>query len=623
MLTPSSSRPGPRLWRKGHRRWRAVTLLAAFAAALGLVALQAPAGSAAVTRAATPGHAAVVSHTAAANRALAATVAAELAHSHAGRGTAQLRGPALKLKPVIRTAVRHDTSPKLRTLKPLRRVTSNKIKALPLRSPPHLVGGSREAHTADIQRSNLVTTNDMPSFGQNFEGVGNLNGVLPPDTNMAVGPNDIVQTVNFSLAVYDKQGNTLLGPETLSTLWQGFGGECDPAVDPAANGGDVVSLYDEAANRFIVTQLAYPQLELGSGGFHECIAVSQTGDPTGAWYRYDFLFSNTTLNDYPKFGVWPDAYYQANNDFLNGATFTGVTVTAYDRAQMLAGQQASMVQFTIGSQYGSLLPSNTEGAALGFNPPSGAPDPYFMSCDAANGGPCTSDQLDEWDFHVDWSTPANSTFGNNGAPSTTLPVAAFNSNLCNYNRDCIPQPGTSQGLDALSDRLMYQSAYRDLGGGNQAIVFDQTVNVSTNGGNQAGVRWYELANTGSGWTVAQQGTYAPDSDNRWMGSANIDASGDVAVGYSVSSSSTFPSIRVAGRLAGDPAGQLSQGETTLIAGAGSQTDSQARWGDYSAMQVDPTDGCTFWYTHGVHGVDQRRWLADQDRFAQVPELYGR
>ena len=581
MLSPTSSRPGPGRWRR--RRWRsgAVTLLAALAAVLGLVSLQAPVAAANVTHAAAGGHAAVTqlhaSHTAA----------------HAPRHIA-------KIKPVIRAAVRHDKSPPLRSMKPSKKLKTHKMKALPLRSPPHVIGSaSSKARTADVQRAATVTTNNVPSFGQNFEGVGNLNGVFPPDTNMAVGPSDIVQTVNFSFSVYNKQGSTLLGPETLGTLWQGFGGACDPSTDPAANGGDVVALYDEQANRFIVTQLAYPQLVTGSGGYHECIAVSQTGDPTGAWYRYDFLFSNDTLNDYPKFGVWSDAYYQANNDFLNGASFTGVTVTAYDRAQMLAGQQASMVQFTIGSQYSSLLPSNTEGGTLGATPPAGAPNPYFMECDAANGGPCSSDQMDEWDFHVDWTNPANSTFGNNGAPSTTLPVAAFNSNLCNYDGDCIPQPGTSQGLDALSDRLMYQSAYRNLGNGTQAVVLNQTVNVSTSGGNQAGVRWYELANTGSGWSVAQQGTYAPDSDNRWMGSANIDASGDIAVGYSVSSASTFPSIRVAGRLAGDPAGQLSQGEETLIAGTGSQTGSQngrGRWGDYSAMQVDPTDGCTFWYT---------------------------
>src|SRR5579859_97722 len=572
MPSSASSRPGPAGSRR--RRWLtgAVTLLAALAMVAGLNGLAAPIASAGVAR--TAAHAGVAAHSPAAHTASAQ-------HTHA------------RLRPVIRTAVRHDTSPRLRTMKPLKKLPGRKLGALPLRSPPHTVG--RHVRTADVQRGNKVTTEDMPAFGQNFEGVGNLNGVLPPDTNMAVGPNDIVQTTNFSFAVYNKQGSALLGPETMGTLWQGFGGQCDPAVDPAANGGDPVVVYDEQANRFIITQLAYPQLELGSGGFHECIAVSQTGDPTGAYYRYDFQFSSDTLNDYPKWGVWPDAYYMSNNDFLNGATFTGVTVTAFDRAEMLAGQQATDVQFTIGSQYGSLLPSNTQGAALGFSPPAGAPNPFFMSCDAANGGPCSSDQLDEWDFHVDWANPANSTFGNNGSPSLTIPVATFNSNLCNFSRDCIPQPGTSQGLDALSDRLMYQSAYRDLGNGTQAIVLNQTVNVSS-GGNQAGVRWYELTNTGSGWSLAQQGTYAPDSDNRWMGSANIDASGDIAVGYSVSSSATFPSIRVAGRLAGDPAGQLAQGEATLMTGGGSQTNGLARWGDYSAMQVDPTDGCTFWYT---------------------------
>ena len=538
------------------------------------------------------------------------------------------KAPAVpRLKPVVRSALRHDTSAPLRNVKPLKhpaRYPHNfKFKPLPLGIPPHVVAGTSRAAaggkgapvkaltqagagqpnvravTADVQRSAAITTGNMPSIEQNFEGVGNLNGVFPPDTNMAVGPNDILETTNFSFAIYDKQGNTLLGPETLGTLFQGMGGQCDPGVDPAANGGDPVAVYDEQANRFIVTQLAYPQLELGSGGYHECIAVSQTGDPTGAWFRYDFNFSSDTLNDYPKWGVWPDAYYMSNNDFLDGATFTGVTVTAFDRAEMLAGQPASDVQFTIGSQYGSLLPSNAEGGALGFNPPAGAPNPYWMSCDAANGGPCSSDQMDEWDFHVDWSNPANSTFGNGGSPSTTIPVATFDSNLCNFSRDCIPQPGTSQGLDALSDRLMYQAAYRNLGNGTDAVVLNQSVNVSPNPTTnpQAGVRWYELTNTGSGWSVGQQGTYAPDTDNRWMGSANIDASGDIAVGYSVSSSVTFPSIRVAGRLAGDPAGQLSQGEQSIIAGTGSQTDSQARWGDYSAMQVDPNDACTFWYTN--------------------------
>src|SRR5215472_496490 len=274
MRSPTSSRPGPGRWPR--RRWRsgAMTLLATFAAVLGLVSLQAPAASAGVA------HAAAASHNAAAANAAAAAHAA-VAQLHASHAAASAPRPAAKLKPVVRTAVRHDTSAPLRSVKPSKKIKTHKMKALPLRSPPHVVKPSVTPRTADVQRSAAVTTANMPSFGQNFEGVGNLNGVFPPDTNMAVGPNDIVQTVNFSFAIYDKQGNTLLGPETLGTLWQGFGGACDPSTDPsAANGGDVVALYDEQANRFIVTQLSLQQLT-GSGGFHECIAVSQTGDPTG------------------------------------------------------------------------------------------------------------------------------------------------------------------------------------------------------------------------------------------------------------------------------------------------------------------------------------------------------
>src|SRR5258706_14220639 len=326
------------------------------------------------------------------------------------------------------------------------------------------------------------------------------------------------------------------------------------------------------------------------------MAISQTPDPTGAWYRYDFLYSLTTLNDYPKFGIWPDAYYLSANEFVNGATFGGVGVVAFERAQMLQGLDARSIYFHVGDSsgiYGRLLPSVSEGGLLGFNPPAGAPNPFLMFDDNAFGFSPT-DRLLMWDFHVDWTTPANSTFGNNGAPNRFIETAPFDSNLCNYNRSCIPQPGTAQGLDTLSDRLMYQAVYRNFGR-HQAIMVDHT--VDTNGADLAGIRWYQLTNAGSGWSMGQQGTYAPDSDNRWMGSASQDASGDIAIGFSVSSSSTFPSIRVAGRLARDPAGQPSPGGTTFISGGGSQTSGFSRWGDYSAMQVDPTDGCTFWYTN--------------------------
>ncbi len=512
-----------------------------------------------------------------------------LAASNSANTRATAASPqAQTTKPLVRSALKHDKSPALKTMKPAHVAQGKqKIAPVPLLPVPHgKLNSAAKSGSADVQKS--VVTNNMPSTLQNFEGVGNLNGVLPPDTQGAVGPNNYVQMINLSFAVYDKQGNLLYGPVANTTLWQGFGGVCE-----TFNGGDPVTMYDESADRWFMSQLAYPG---GSQGYHECIAISQTGDPTGAWYRYDFLYSATTLNDYPKFGVWPDAYYMSANEFVNGQTFNGVGVMAFNRTQMLAGQNANSIYIHVGDSsgiYGSLLPTSADGQALGFNPPAGAPDPFLMFDDDAFGFSPT-DRILMWDYHVDWTNPANSTFGVNGAPNRFFETAPFDSNLCNYSRSCIPQPGTSVGLDTLSDRLMYRADYRNFGD-HQAIVLNHSVDV--NGADHAGIRWYELTNPGSGWSLNQQGTYAPDSDNRWMGSAALDASGDIAIGFSVSSSSTFPSIRVAGRLAGDPAGELSQGETTLMAGSGSQTNSQSRWGDYSALQVDPTDGCTFWYTN--------------------------
>jgi Carboxypeptidase regulatory-like domain/Kelch motif len=497
-------------------------------------------------------------------------------------------------KPDVRSAVKHDTSPALRTLKPSRATQAQTQKAasksseLGRHAVPHKqASGDTKQETAAA--STGVVTDAMPDFDQNFEGVGNVNGVLPPDTQGDVGPNHYVQMINLSFAIYNKQGTLLYGPVPNTTLWQGFGGPCE-----TFNGGDPITMYDEAADRWFMSQLAYPG---GPQGFHACIAVSATSDPLGAYHRYDFLYSPNLLNDYPKFGVWNNAYYMTANDFLNGATFAGAGVQAYERDKMLAGQAAQVVTFHIGDSsgiYGNLLPADAEGQALGFNPPAGAPAPFIQFDDDAWGFSPT-DRLLMWDFHVDWANPANSTFGvgPDHAPNRFLETAPFDSNLCNYARSCIPQPGTSVGLDAFGDRLLNRLAYRNFGG-TQGLALNHAVDA--NGSDKAGIRWYQLENSGSGWSIDDQGTYSPDSDNRWMGSAALDASGNLAVGYSVSSSATFPSIRAAGRLAGDPAGQLSQGEKELIAGGGSQTHGASRWGDYAALQLDPTDGCTFWFT---------------------------
>ena len=231
----------------------------------------------------------------------------------------------------------------------------------------------------------------------------------------------------------------------------------------------------------------------------------------------------------------------------------------------------------------------------------GSPN-YFVQADDDAWG-FSQDQLQVWEFHVDWTSPNNSTF----IGPTLLATAPFDTDLCGYSRSCIPQPGTEQGLDAISDRLMFRLQYRSPSAGSgrrfgshQTLVVNHTVDAD--GGDRAGIRWYELRDSGGGWSIYQQGTYAPDSDHRWMGSIAMDVAGNMALGYSVSSGTTYPSIRYAGRLAGDAPGTLPQAEKTLIAGGGSQTHNAARWGDYSMMAVDPTDDCTFWYTQEYYAT---------------------
>lgn len=433
----------------------------------------------------------------------------------------------------------------------------------------------------------------VPSPILSFEGIGNLNAVLPPDTNGAIGPNHYVQWVNLSLAVYLRGANgsapsLIYGPVAGTTLWTGFGGACE-----TANNGDPVVRYDRQADRWVMSQLALPNSFFGLylAPFYQCIAVSATPDPTGPYYRYQYSFNK--LNDYPKFGVWPDAYYMTMNQFSPPLlSFAGQGVLAFDRAKMLAGQPAGMVSFDLSSvdlNLAGMLPSDFDGPP----PPAGSPN-YFMQVDDDAWG-YAPDQLQLWKFHVDWTTPSNSTFTH----AVSLPVAAFDSNLCGGAENCVPQPGTSVALDTLSDRLMYRLQYRNFGD-HESLVVNHTVDVD--GTDHAGIRWYEIRDPNGTPTIYQQGTYAPDGDHRWMGSAAMDSAGNLAIGFSVSSASTYPSIRYAARLATDPLGTLGQGETTLVAGSGSQTHTTGRWGDYSMMTVDPVDDCTFWYTQEYYAA---------------------
>jgi hypothetical protein len=408
--------------------------------------------------------------------------------------------------------------------------------------------------------------------GVGFAGVGNGDygfapNAAPPDTNLAVGATQVVQWVNESFAVFSKSGALLQGPVTGNTVWAGFGGGCE-----SNNDGDPIVQYDKAADRWILTQFS-----VSTTPYLQCVAVSTSGDATGTYFRYAFSYGNQ-FPDYPKLGVWPDAYYITFNIFNNGQTFAGSKLCAYDGAAMRAGLPATQQCFQLSSSFGGVLPGDLDGAT---SPPAGAPAPFI------NFG---TNSLNLWRFHADFATPANTTL----TGPINVPVAAFSA-ACGGGA-CIPQPSTRVQLDSLADRLMYRFAYRN--GTTETAVVNHSVKVSGKKRSQVvGVRWYQIGNLTSGTpTIVQQGTFSPNNISRWMGSIAMDKVGDIALGYSASSGTIFPSILYTGRVPTDPLGTM-QAENTLKAGGGSQTGNLDRWGDYSAMVIDPSDDCTFFYTN--------------------------
>ena len=394
---------------------------------------------------------------------------------------------------------------------------------------------------------------------------------MPPDTEGDVGPDHYFQYINDIAAIYDKSGNVVLGPFAGNAFWAGLGGPCE-----VQNDGDPLVRYDRQADRWVVSQFALPNFP--DGPFYQCIAVSTTNDPTGEYYQYEFLTNETFFTDYGKIGIWPDAYYMSFNMFgPNGEVEGGAY--AFDRGAMLVGAEAGMVIFSTGNQVGA-LPSDLDGPTP---PPAGSPN-YFMTYDVNPA------RLLQWQFHVDWTTPANSTF----TGPVEIPVAEFINDVCddpNGRQQCVPQLDSPEKLETLGNRLMYRLVYRNFGD-HESLIVNHTVGTETG---SAALRWYELRSPGASPVVHQQGTYAPDANFRWMGSMAMDKDGNIALGYSKSSAAMYPSIAATGRLAGDPLGTMGA-EDVLIAGSGSQFGSSSRWGDYSTMSIDPVDDCTFWYT---------------------------
>src|SRR6266852_646487 len=456
--------------------------------------------------------------------------------------------PLRDMKPIIPEAEGHRDKP-IRLLVP----------AAPTGAPDTAL------QTAAVSAPTVGNVNSFDGIGQGA--LGFTPNAAPPDTNGAVGATQFVQWVNESFAVFSKAGALLAGPTAGNTLFSALG-----ATHPCAvhNDGDPIAQYDKAANRWVLTQFSVTSG--ATQGFWQCVAVSQTSDATGAYNVYAFNYGTVQFNDYPKLGVWNNSYLVTYNIFNNGNTFAGSKLCAMDRASMIAGAAATQICFQLSNAFGGVLPSDIDGSTA---PPAGSPA-YFL-----NFG---TNSLNVWQL-------SNLNFTNGTATlsgPTNVPVAAFAA-ACGGGT-CIPQLGTNQQLDSLADRLMYRLAYRNFGD-HEALV----VNHSVTAGTSTGVRWYEIRSPGTTPTVFQQGTFAPDSSFRWMGSAAMDHSGNIAVGYSVSSTALNPAIRFTGRAPADPLGTLGT-ELNIQTGTGSQLTGLSRWGDYSSISVDPTDDCTFWYT---------------------------
>ena len=448
-----------------------------------------------------------------------------------------------------------------------------------------------------------VLTSLSTNSGVNVLGIGNgFSGyseqAIVPDTNVAVGPTQFVEFVNETFAVFNKSdGSVAYGPADGSTLWQALGAPCSSSTNL-----DEVAQYDKLANRWVMMMPVF------ASPTNLCIAVSTTSDATnGGWNLYVFQIPANRTPDYPKLAVWSDGYYISYNQGDDG-NFLGAAACVADRSSMLTGAAATMQCFTNNnSSYGALLPGDLDGTTA---PTTGTPE-YFLNFDA------NDESLDLWQFHVDWTTPANSTL----TGPTNIPVAAFTEpcgetvvEITYTTGACIPQTGTSETLDSYGDRLMYRLAYRNFGG-YHVLLANHTVN--TGSGSQTGVRWYELQDSGSGFALFQQGTYAPDSNYRWMGSLAMDKVGDIALGYSVSSSGMSPSIRYTGRVPGDGLGTM-ETEIDILSAAGvtpgSKTDTY-RWGDYSSMAIDSTDDCTFWFASEYQPTAGAGWATQIGSFA--------
>jgi FG-GAP-like repeat len=486
------------------------------------------------------------------------------------------------------------------------------------RHPHPELGGPPPSQTSGFGRFQslleevLAPAPAMPGPLLTFDGLNSAQSncsCLPPDSDGDVGPNYYINVVNTSIKIFDKSANPLNGANgtTFDSFFHDLGGgsPCGNNQNGGPqNRGDPFVFYDHLANRWIVTDIAFSSFPGTS--FWECIGVSKTGDPvSGGWWLYALRVdpeNPNRLGDYPKFALWHDAYYLTMNQFTNDTTFNGVRVYALDRSSMINGGLTHAVGFTIdaltlGDAY-SLVPASFR---TGSVPPAGR-DEFLLAVDSPFNGGVTLTVVKGWKFHVDFVNTANSTLGvgPNHAPNAQIAVNGFVDAFTNTTSNLVPQKGTSQRLDTLGDKIMTPVVYQNRNG-TESLWASHTVCTDANCIGPTAVRWYQFNVTGGNFpaTPVQQQSWTNANDGlwRWMPSIAVDQNGNTAIGYSASSTTQFPSIRYAGRLASDPLGNFAQGEAIMTNGGGAQTDPSGRWGDYSMLTIDPSDGMTFWHAN--------------------------
>ena len=477
--------------------------------------------------------------------------------------------------------------------------TSHILKEMLDRDPWPDVGASPIEASRFVRLPALITETlrpvpTMPTPLLTFDGLNRVQGgtAVPPDPVGDVGPNHYVQAVNNAFKVFDKNGNTVSGPTAFDSFFAPLGNSTPCGLREEKT--DPFVLYDQMADRWVISTHAENYAETA---FSECIAVSRTGDPVaGGWFLYALQDDPNPgiKGDYPKYGLWPDAYY------LTMDKYNGALVYALDRASLISGGPTNAIGFTIHhSDLGRIFVVPASFRA-GAPPPAGRRE-FLLAIDQRRDAGVMQTHVKGWLFHVDFTNPNNSTLGIglDHSPNARIAVNGFiNAGIGGFDQ-FVPQPETSRKLDTVGTKIMTPVAYQNRNGA-ESLWADHTIMLNYPDGPTA-IRWYQFDVTGGNFPVTplQQQDWSNGNDGlwRWMPSIAVDQNGNTAIGYSTSSENTFPSIRYAGRFATDPLNDLGQGEAIMTNGGGSQTGGAGRWGDYTMTTIDPADAITFWHTN--------------------------